>query len=353
MERRPPTWPPMGRGPTTRESRSTGSRRRPPTSKLAAPRSAAARTGCASTSTARSSSSWTWTMPAEPWHPMQGEPIWQAVERQSADHGDRMALVFEDVAYSYAEIETEMQRPASALAAAGVGRGERVALLMENSAEHIFLWLGAALLGSIHVPINASNRGEFLRHQLATAAAGTVLCDQRLLPRLADLLPSLPEVKQVVVREEPDAEPVSDVPVTATLKEFLAVEPRDFPRANRPVAGDVSSIFFTSGTTGPSKGAALSHNYLVFAARENWRCRGGDETAVTFTPLPLFHTNALCNTFLGSLLHGARAVIDRRFTVSRFWQRPRATEATQISILGSMITMLWNRTPSAADRDHH
>src|SRR5439155_20983580 len=126
-----------------------------------------------------------------------------------------------------------MRRAASALAAAGVGPGDRVALLMENSPEHIFLWLGAALLGSIHVPINASNRGEFLRHQLATAAARTVLCDQRLLPRLAELLPSLPEVGQIVVREEPDAEPIDSAAVSATLAEFLAAQPRDFPLAAR------------------------------------------------------------------------------------------------------------------------
>jgi carnitine-CoA ligase len=291
-------------------------------------------------------------MGAEPWLPMQGEPIWQAVERQAAAHGDRPALVFEEATYTYRQVGDEMRRAASALAAAGVRRGDRVALLMESSAEHLFLWLGAALLGSIHVPINASNRGEFLRHQLATASAGVVLCDQRLLPRLAELLPALAEVGQVIVREEADAPSIDGVPVAATLAEFLSAPLRDFPVEQRPAAGDVSSIFFTSGTTGPSKGAALSHSYLVFAARENWRCRGGDETAVTYTPLPLFHTNALCNTFLGSLLHGARAVIDRRFSLSRFWDRCRAVEATQISVLGSMITMLWNRPPSARDRDH-
>jgi carnitine-CoA ligase len=291
-------------------------------------------------------------MPADLWLPMQGEPIWQVVERQAKAFGNRTALVFQDAVYSYANLEREMRRAAGALARAGVGRGDRVVLLMENSAEHIFLWLGAALLGSIHVPINASNRGEFLRHQLATAGAATVLCDQRLAGRLAEVVPRLPQLEQVVVREEPVAEPAAGLPITATLAEFLDAPELDAPRAHRPAAGDVSSIFFTSGTTGPSKGAALSHNYLVFAARENWRCRGGDESDITYTPLPLFHTNALCNTFLGSVLHGSRAAIDRRFSLSRFWDRARAVEATQISVLGSMITMLWNRPPSAADRDH-
>ncbi len=58
------------------------------------------------------------------------------------------------------------------------------------------------------------------------------------------------------------------------------------------------------------------------------------------------------NTFLGSVLHGARAAIDQRFSATRFWDRARATEATQISILGSMITMLWNQEPTDSDRDH-
>jgi carnitine-CoA ligase len=291
-------------------------------------------------------------MPPEPWLPMQGEPIWQVVERQAQAYGDRTALLFEDVRYSYSDLEYEMKRAAGALAAAGVGRGERVAMLMENSAEHIFVWLGAALLGSIHVPINASNRGEFLRHQLATAGPATVLCDQQLAGRLADVLPGLPGLERVIVREQEGAEPIRRLPVVATLEEFLDAPELEVARSDRPGAGEISSIFFTSGTTGPSKGAALSHNYLVFAAHENWRCRGGDESSVTFTPLPLYHTNALCNTFMGSVLHGARAAIDRRFSLSRFWDRCRAVEATEISVLGSMITMLWNRPPSPDDRNH-
>jgi carnitine-CoA ligase len=287
----------------------------------------------------------------DPWHPPQGEPIWQAIERGAERHGERVALVYEDRPYTYAEVRDLAYRAAGGLRAAGVGRGDRVALLMENCAEHIFLWLGGALAASVHVPINAANRGEFLRHQLANASARTVICDQALLPRLAELLPALPGVEAVIVREQPGA-PAPACSVAGTLAELLDRPPEPPPKAGRPAVGDLSAIFYTSGTTGPSKGAALSHNYLVFASRENWRCRGGGEADVTYTPLPLFHTNALVNTFLGSWLHGARAVIDHRFSASRFWDRARAAEATQISILGSMITMLWNREPSPADRDH-
>jgi crotonobetaine/carnitine-CoA ligase len=291
-------------------------------------------------------------MPPESWFPPQGEPIWQVIERQAQRYGDRVALVFEDQAYTYAGVRDMAYRAAGSLRRAGIGPGDRVALLMENCPEHIFMWLGGALVGSVHVPINAANRGEFLRHQLDNAQARAILCDQQLLPRLVELLHSLPSLETVVVREQPDAEPIRGLKVAATLAQFLDGRPEAPTREGRPDAGDISSIFYTSGTTGPSKGAALSHNYLVFASRENWRCRGGDESAITYTPLPLFHTNALVNTFLGSVLHGARAVIDRRFSVSRFWGRVRETEATQISILGAMITMLWNREPGPADRDH-
>lgn len=292
-------------------------------------------------------------MSPETWHSPQGEPIWRVIDRQAERFGERTALVFDDEPFTYAGVRDMAYRAASALRNAGIGRGDRVSLLMENCPEHIFMWLGAALVGSVHVPINASNRGEFLRHQLANAAPRVVLSDQQLLPRLNEQLPGLSSIEKVIVREQDGVQPITGAKVAATLREFLDTRPEAPPLEGRPDAGDLSSIFYTSGTTGPSKGAALSHNYLVFASRENWRCRGGDESAVTYTPLPLFHTNALVNTFLGSVLHGARAVIDRRFTVSRFWDRARATDATQISILGSMITMLWNRPPSAADRDHH
>ena len=291
-------------------------------------------------------------MPPERWYSAQGEPIWQVIERQAQRYGDRVALVFDDQPYTYAGVRDMAYRAAASLRSAGIGRGDRVALLMENCPEHIFAWLGGALVGSIHVPINAANRGEFLRHQLDNSEPRMVICDQQLLPHLVALAPTLPGLETVVVREQPGAPAIQGVKVAASLAEFLDTRPHEPPVRDRPGAGDVSSIFYTSGTTGPSKGAALSHNYLVFASRENWRCRGGDESAVTYTPLPLFHTNALVNTFMGSVLHGAKAVIDQRFSTSRFWDRVRATGATQISILGSMITMLWNREPTDADREH-
>src|SRR5882724_11211404 len=108
-------------------------------------------------------------MPPETWQAPQGEPIWQVIDRQAARYGERIALVFDEQPFSYTGVRDMAYRAAHALHDAGIGPGDRVSLLMENCPEHIFLWLGAALLGSVHVPINASNRGEFLRHQLANA----------------------------------------------------------------------------------------------------------------------------------------------------------------------------------------
>ncbi len=109
--------------------------------------------------------------------------------------------------------------------------------------------------------------------------------------------------------------------------------------------GDLGTFIYTGGTTGPSKGCMLSHNYHEVLARQIGLCWRRTADDVVWTPLPLFHFNALVTAVLGSLVFGGRGAIYKRFSVSNFWPEMNRTGATITSTLGTMAHLL------AADED--
>ena len=103
---------------------------------------------------------------------------------------------------------------------------------------------------------------------------------------------------------------------------------------------DLGTFVYTGGTTGPSKGCMLSHTYHAALARQIGICWRRTADDVVWTPLPLFHFNALTTAVTGALVYGGRAAIYRRFSVSSFWAEMNRTGATITSTLGTMAYLL-------------
>ena len=134
------------------------------------------------------------------------------------------------------------------------------------------------------------------------------------------------------------AEPDVQTPVHR-WEELLAADPRPFADV-RP--SDLATFIYTGGTTGPSKGCMLSHAYHGTLSRQIGVCWRRTEDDVVWTPLPLFHFNAIVTAVLGPLLYGGRAAIYRRFSVSNFWSEMNRVGATVTSTLGTMAYLLAN-----------
>jgi crotonobetaine/carnitine-CoA ligase len=232
-------------------------------------------------------------------------------------------------------------RDAAALYASGIRFGDRVATIVDNSADAISIWLGANLFGAIEAPINTAYKGEFLRHQLGDSGASVIVADSGYVPRVIELLPQLPLVRLLVVRG--DAPPS---PRTTNSVELLSIDewraaaadlPADLPT---PTRSDPAMFIYTAGTTGPSKACVVSHGYAVHQARRLAYVLDRNEGTVLYTPNPLFHLNAKTVAVLGTLLAGGRAVIDSRFSVSGFWPEINRTGATFASLIGAMIPLI-------------
>ena len=122
------------------------------------------------------------------------------------------------------------------------------------------------------------------------------------------------------------------------------------PVARKP--SDPASILFTGGTTGPPKGVVLPHNHNLNLAQGVVELVGYTEDDVLFCVFPLFHANAKYMTVLAALVSGARAVINRRFSASRFWDICRREGVTAFNGQGEMLRILLKQPESDADRDN-
>ncbi len=211
-----------------------------------------------------------------------------------------------------------------------------MATLIENSAEAMYAWWGAVRAGAVAVPVNTAYKGEYLRHQLADCGARVLVVESDLaerVERIADQVDSLEHV--VVLGDAPRS--VSGV-VNHTWVDLLSADDEAPTVAVRP--SDLATFIYTGGTTGPSKGCMLSHNYHEALARQIGICWGRTADDVVWTPLPLFHFNAIVTAVLGPLVYGGRAAIYRRFSVSNFWSEMNRTGATITSTLGTMAYLL-------------
>ncbi len=259
-------------------------------------------------------------------------------------HPDRVFLRTAEGELTYDQTDRAAALTAAGLAALGVRAGEPVVLLMHNSLDQLTTWFALSRLGAVHVPINTALVGSTLAHAFRVTGAALAVVDTDLLPALLAVRAELPALRQIVVRGAADAE-FPDLTDLQTCR--LTTSPP-------AVVDDLSTatVLFTSGTTGVSKGCALSHRYLLRQGElhaTSLRLRPDD---VLYAPFPLFHIDAATLTVVAALVVGATAAIGRRFSASRFWDEARAFEATVFNFLGATLSILWKQPPVDRDRDH-
>jgi carnitine-CoA ligase len=268
---------------------------------------------------------------------------------QAEHNGDATWLMIGDDRYTFAAGHAEVEALAAGLAGRGIGRGDIVALMLENSAEYAFLVLALVRLGAVHVPVNTAFKGEYLRRLLEHASPRAVIVDESLADRLSPVLPGLP-VEHVVVRGTADAVDLAGKAVSVDeLRHAGGSAPTRDPA---DVAySDTVAILYTSGTTGRAKGAMQSHHYWYTATEAMAAGRDIRDGDVFHLCTPMFHAGAWLLNLYPSLLYGLPVGIESWFSVNEYWDSVRRYGATQLFTLGAMHMWLWNLPATAADAD--
>jgi fatty-acyl-CoA synthase len=242
-------------------------------------------------------------------------------------YGDREALVFEDERYCFTEQAAEIDRAAKGLMAAGVEKGDHVALWLNNRADWIFIAFGLAKIGAVMVPVNTRFRTNDLDYVLRQSDSKMLITHDQsgpidylamvrevvALPNGEDPIddPNFPELRRVLILGDPGP---SGAAAWANVKKLgeSVTDAQLEQRAQSVDPDDPVIIMYTSGTTGFPKGVVHSHKLIRNVEDRGFRAAiDANDTILNY--LPLFHAFGYSEGALMSLVTGARQIVTETF----------------------------------------
>lgn len=246
---------------------------------------------------------------------------------------------FNDVPFTYAQLDRESDGLAASLIANGLKRGDRVAVMMRNSIAALSVIFGLSKAGLVWIPVNAQQRGEGLRYILEHSEPALAIADGDFVPLLREAAPSGP-FAILALGDAADAGSLDAL--LASGKTFSGTPPR---------LDDVFAIMYTSGTTGRPKGAIVSHLMLRLASEAVSLVSSAKAGDVFFVWEALYHIGGAQLLPL-PMSHGIKLAMVDRFSASRFWEQAKHAGSTHIHHLGGILQLLLKQPPSPLDRAH-
>lgn len=256
----------------------------------------------------------------------------------------RPFIFFRERSWSWGEFANKVDATARVLAAHGIRKGDRMAVMARNCDGHVLLLLALSRLGAIMVPVNPEFGLQEAKYVLHHAEVSAVAATSDTLGVARDAAAGLKTPAWFVMLDDA----VDGVPAIEDLIKAA-------PAAALPsdITGDATClIVYTSGTTGFPKGAMHSQRSFVTGGEafvQRVYLQDDDRVMVV---LPLFHINAMFYSVAGTLAAGASMIIIPKFSASTFWRTAVDTGATQVNIIEAIGSILRNRPRSEFRPEH-
>jgi acyl-CoA synthetase (AMP-forming)/AMP-acid ligase II len=259
----------------------------------------------------------------------------------AAMFADQEILVFESVRLTYGELWENIQRLANALHAAGVRRGDCVAVLQTNSHRYVEAYYAAAALGAVFLPLNYRAKLPELEYMVTTARTKVLIVGDRYVDAVMQLRPRLPSVQMYIAMDTPSDGMVHLDAMTAHASpEFEPPEIED---------EDTTILMYTSGTTALPKAVMLTYNDFTAYVTANVDLADGTPRGTSLLCVPLYHiagaTNVMTNMFTGRKL-----VLLRQFDAGEWLRTVERERVTHAFLVPTMVKQLLDH-PDLATHD--
>ncbi|MFC8257408.1 AMP-binding protein [Streptomyces sp. NPDC057291] len=252
------------------------------------------------------------------------ETLVHAFRASVARAPEHPALAYFDGRLSYRETDALSDSVAGHLAAKGLERGDRVAIMLQNSPQFVLALLGAWKAGATVVPLNPMYKSGEVGHVLKDAEVTALICADRAWESyLRDTAAAAPTVRIAVTACELDLQSQNDervlnferLPAPEDADDLVAVARRGLaaPGGRELTAADVALISYTSGTSGTPKGAMNSHGNIMVNAERQRTGHPVAEGSSYFALAPLFHITGMVCQLAACLTNAGTLVLAYRF----------------------------------------
>ena len=283
-------------------------------------------------------------------YPDHGHTVPSLLETRRAVARERPALQFGERIWTFDMLSAATGLLARALAKRGNRKGDAIALVSTNSDLCVLVFLAAARLGAIFVPLNPQATDAELEYLLKHCGATDIVCQPADVARVANVAAALASAPRLMNLDELGAAANDAAGVTSRLQS-LASGLADAAFTN-VAADDALVVIYTSGTTGYPKGVVHTHRTYVLAAEAFVERQYLQPSDRMLAVLPFFHINALFYSLGGALAAGATLITTRAFSASAFWNLAAATRATQVNFLAAVGNILAKRARSEFNAAH-
>lgn len=244
-------------------------------------------------------------------------------------HPTKEAVVSGDERLNWGQLEDQALRAANGLRALGVGKGDRVALLMGNHSQFIVAFFAAQALGAVIVPLSTRDQTPGLTYILAHSGAKVLISDPDLQERWP-LPADVPELRHRLLAGVPATHPQA----------FAALQSHaPLPELEPVVEEDLALIMYTSGTTGFPKGAMLTHLNVVHSVMHYQQALGLDENVRGAVVVPLSHVTGLVAIMLVALGLGGTLIVAAAFKAPDFLRLAARERMSYTILVPAMISL--------------
>lgn len=289
--------------------------------------------------------------------PTQACGLGWSFEQATLRNPDGPALLQGDVTLSYSEVNQWANRIAHHLIGQGIGKGDVVAVFIENRPELLVTILAVAKVGAISALLNTSQTRDTLVHSVNLVAPVAIIVGEELVPAYLAVRErvSIKAARTWFVADQDTSRQPGIAPegfinlMTVSLDDASAN-----PASSQQIFFDDPCFYiYTSGTTGLPKAGVFKHGrWMRSSASFGMIALDMRPDDVVYCTLPLYHATGLCVCW-GSAVSGASGfAIRRKFSASQFWNDARKYRATTIGYVGELCRYLVDQPPGSEDSRH-